>query len=76
MAPLRGRLFAYNLYTLSCVLPEGPWKSLNDLTRFWAVSYGTVYVLAGTVFDANGDGRADDETLMTRKDDVTLTMLT
>ena len=37
----------------------GTWLQLEDLTRRYAEKYGTIYVISGTIFDEDNNGRAD-----------------
>lgn len=58
---------ALNTYVMTNMAPEncqfnrGIWQILEGLTRKWAKERGTVYVLSGSVFDRDGDGRRDPD---------------
>jgi DNA/RNA endonuclease G (NUC1) len=58
---------ALNTYVMSNMAPEncqfnrGIWQILEGLTRRWAKERGTAYVLSGSVFDRDGDGRRDPD---------------
>ena len=58
---------AINTYVMSNMAPEncqfnrGIWQILEGLTRKWAKERGTLFVLSGSVFDRDGDGRRDPD---------------
>jgi endonuclease G len=58
---------ALNTYVMSNMAPEncqfnrGIWQILEGITRRWAKERGTVFVLSGSVFDRDGDGRRDPD---------------
>ena len=35
----------------------GVWNYMESLVREWAQTYGTIYVIAGSVLDSDNDGR-------------------
>lgn len=39
----------------------GPWFQLEKLTREYSKIYGTLYVIAGSIFDDDNDGKMDKE---------------
>jgi endonuclease G len=46
-------------FFLTNMMPQSPgnnrgiWKYLEENTRYWAQTYGEVYIITGTIFDAN-----------------------
>jgi endonuclease G, mitochondrial len=56
---------AVNSYMLSNMSPQtcqfnrGIWQILESIVRLWAKEHATVYVISGSVFDRDGDGRRD-----------------
>jgi DNA/RNA endonuclease G (NUC1) len=56
-----------NSFVLSNMAPQigafnsGIWGALEDLTREWAARHGTLYVLSGSIFDRDGNGRRDPD---------------
>ncbi|WP_448662524.1 DNA/RNA non-specific endonuclease [Sphingomonas sp. CJ20] len=58
---------AVNTYVMSnmapqnCQLNRGIWQILEGITRLWARKNKVVYVLSGSVFDRDGDGRRDPD---------------
>lgn len=54
-----------NSFILTNMAPQlgpfnsGIWAALEELTRSWAGRRGTLYVLSGSIFDRDGDGRRD-----------------
>lgn len=63
MAPAADFVYSAQLmsesFLLSNMMPQAPgnnrgiWKYTEEMTRYWAQKYGQVYVITGTVFDAN-----------------------
>lgn len=56
-----------NSFVLSNMAPQigafnsGIWGALEDLSRGWAGRHGTLYVISGSIFDRDGDGRRDPD---------------
>jgi endonuclease G len=50
-----------NMAPQTCQLNRGIWQILEGITRLWASEHGTIYVLSGSVFDRDGDGRRDPD---------------
>ena len=42
------------------------WYKLGELVKKWSSSYRNVYVISGSIFDANNDGIKDDEQVKIR----------
>ena len=38
----------------------GTWLRLEDLTRKYAVKYGTIHVISGAIFDEDNNGKVDE----------------
>jgi DNA/RNA endonuclease G (NUC1) len=61
-----------NSFVLSNMAPQigafnsGIWGALEDLTRDWAGRQGTLYVISGSIFDRDGNGRRDPDSAATR----------
>lgn len=55
-----------NMMPQSAPLNRGVWKFLEGATRKWATLKGTVYILAGPIYDGDGDGVRDDESASKR----------
>jgi DNA/RNA endonuclease G (NUC1) len=61
-----------NSFVLSNMAPQigafnsGIWGALEDLTREWAARQGTLYVLSGSIFDRDGNGRRDPDSAAVR----------
>jgi endonuclease G len=50
-----------NMSPQYCEFNRGIWQILEEQTRRWARRFGTVYVLNGSIFDRDGDGRRDQD---------------
>jgi DNA/RNA endonuclease G (NUC1) len=50
-----------NMSPQYCRFNRGIWLSAENLIREWAYSYGDIYVLTGTIFDADHDGQRDSD---------------
>lgn len=48
-----------NMTPQHCAFNRGIWQALESLVRHWAMDSRTLYVITGSVFDANGDARRD-----------------
>src|SRR5262249_23968662 len=48
-----------NMTPQYCQFNEGVWEITENLVRLWAKERGPLYVITGSVFDRNGDGRRD-----------------
>ncbi|HEX8526912.1 DNA/RNA non-specific endonuclease [Allosphingosinicella sp.] len=55
-----------NMTPQTCQLNRGIWQILEGITRLWATEHGTVYVLSGSVFDRDGNGRRDADSAARR----------
>jgi endonuclease G len=55
-----------NMTPQHCHFNRGIWEILETLGRFWAAQHGTLYVITGSIFDANNDGQRDGEAEITR----------
>ena len=47
------------LSALSFLNQLGTWLRLEDLTRKYAVKYGTIHVISGAIFDEDNNGKVD-----------------
>lgn len=50
-----------NMSPQYCEFNRGIWQILEEQTRRWAKAFGIVYVLNGSIFDRDGDGRRDQD---------------
>ena len=48
-----------HIFTTSVQFLPGLWSKAETLFRQWAVTYGPVYVISGSIFDSDGDGYRD-----------------
>ena len=61
-----------NTYLFSNMTPQfsnfnrGIWETLESHTRVWAKAKGELFVISGAIFDKNGDGQRDADTLPDR----------
>lgn len=61
-----------NSYVMSNMVPQhcrfnrGVWLNLENLTRFWASTYGNILVVSGAIYDRDLDGRRDPDQLAER----------
>jgi endonuclease G len=55
-----------NMAPQTCQLNRGIWQILEGITRLWAAEHGTVFVLSGSVFDRDGNGRRDADSAAQR----------
>jgi endonuclease G len=56
-----------NMTPQHCHFNRGIWEVLEMLTRrVWAPQHGTLYVITGSIFDANDDGVRDDIAVISR----------
>ena len=61
-----------NTYLFSNMTPQfsnfnrGIWETLESHTRVWAKTKGELFVISGAIFDKNGDGQRDADTLPDR----------
>ena len=66
---VRSEAAMVNTYMFSNVAPQhdafnqggGIWRHLEDRARDWAKRKGTIYIIAGSIFDRDGDGLRDDD---------------
>ena len=49
-----------NMTPQFCQFNRGVWQILESLVRKWAIENGTVYVISGSLFDWNKDGKPDE----------------
>ena len=52
--------FEFLLWTKLC-FDVGPWDQLEQLTRRYAVKYGTIHVISGVIFDEDNNGKRDED---------------
>ena len=55
-----------NMTPQYCQFNRGPWQVLEELTRKWAIKYGEIWVISGTVFDRCGDNHRDADQIAWR----------
>jgi endonuclease G len=52
-----------NMSPQTCQFNRGIWQILESIGRLWAKEHGTVYIISGSVFDRDGDGRRDADSV-------------
>lgn len=57
--PVVNSFIMSNMTPQYCHFNRGVWQILESIVRLWAIEKGTVYVITGSVFDHDGDGRTD-----------------
>jgi DNA/RNA endonuclease G (NUC1) len=61
------KLAVHNSFIMSNMTPQfcqfnrGVWQILEEIVRRWAVQYGTIYVLSGSILDRDGNGVRDPD---------------
>jgi len=50
-----------NMTPQFCQFNRGVWQILEEIVRRWAVEYGTIYVVSGSIFDRDGNGVRDPD---------------
>jgi DNA/RNA endonuclease G (NUC1) len=55
-----------NMTPQTCPFNEGIWQILEDLTRRWGTTRGTVYIINGSVFDRDHNGLRDPDSAAKR----------
>jgi endonuclease G len=50
-----------NMAPQNCQLNRGIWQILEQITRRWADQHEQLYVIAGSIFDRDGDGMRDPD---------------
>ena len=55
-----------NMTPQTCQFNRGIWQIFESLVRLWAVEKGTVYVLTGSIFDRDHDGKPDADPVAKR----------
>jgi endonuclease G len=59
------KISVWNSFIMSNMTPQYAlfnrviWRKLEDYVRRWAIANGTAYIVTGSIFDRNGDGRRD-----------------
>ncbi len=61
------KIAVHNSFVMSNMTPQfcqfnrGVWQILEEIVRRWAVEYGTVYVISGSIFDRDADNSRDPD---------------
>ena len=61
------KLAVHNSFIMSNMTPQycqfnrGVWQILEEIVRRWAVQFGTIYVISGSIFDRDGNGVRDPD---------------
>ena len=55
-----------NMSPQYCQFNRGPWQVLEELTRKWAIKYGELWVVSGTISDRYGDNHRDADQIAWR----------
>lgn len=55
-----------NMTPQYCQFNRGVWQIFESIVRLWTIEKRTVYVLTGSVFDRDGDGRRDADSAARR----------
>jgi endonuclease G, mitochondrial len=50
-----------NMAPQTCQLNRGIWLTAEGVVRNWAYKYGDIYVITGSIFDRDGDGKRDPD---------------
>lgn len=66
LKPVINSFIMSNMSPQLCQFNRGVWQILESLVRIWAEEQGTLYVMTGSIFDRNGDGMRDDDSLAPR----------
>lgn len=66
LTPLLNSFVLSNMAPQHCQFNRGVWQILESLVRIWAEEQGVLYVITGSVFDRNGDGVRDDDSVALR----------
>lgn len=55
-----------NMTPQHCAFNRGIWQILESLQRKWATEFGEIFVISGTIFDRNSDGKRDSDQIAWR----------
>jgi len=55
-----------NMVPQTCQFNRGIWQILEGITRLWATRQRVLYVISGSIFDRDMDGRRDDDSRAAR----------
>lgn len=66
LKPVINSFIMSNMSPQLCQFNRGVWQILESLVRIWAEEQGTLYVMTGSIFDRDGDGMRDDDSLAQR----------
>lgn len=55
-----------NMAPQHCWFNRGVWQIFESLVRIWAEEQGVLYVITGSIFDRDGDGVRDDDSVALR----------
>lgn len=66
LKPVINSFIMSNMSPQFCQFNRGVWQILESLVRIWAEEQGTLYVMTGSIFDRDGDGMRDDDSVAPR----------
>lgn len=55
-----------NMTPQHCYFNRGVWQIFESLVRLWVKDKQTIYVITGSIFDRDGDGKRDDDSAAVR----------
>jgi endonuclease G len=66
LMPVLNSFVLSNMAPQHCQFNRGVWQIFESLVRIWAEEQGVLYVVTGSVFDRNGDGVRDNDSIARR----------
>lgn len=66
LTPVLNSFVLSNMAPQHCQFNRGVWQIFESLVRIWAEEQGVLYVITGSVFDRDGDGVQDDDSVALR----------
>lgn len=66
LMPVLNSFVLSNMAPQHCQFNRGVWQIFESLVRIWAEEQGLLYVITGSVFDRDGDGVRDDDSVALR----------
>lgn len=64
--PIINSFILSNMAPQHCQFNRGVWQILESLVRIWAKEQGALYVMTGSLFDRDGDGNRDADSIVPR----------
>ena len=66
LTPVLNSFVLSNMAPQHCQFNRGVWQIFESLVRIWAEEQGVLYVITGSVFDRDGNGVRDDDSVALR----------